>query len=236
VTADERDLTPEEEAELSGLLAEAGGATSAPPEVVARLDDVLAGLVAERASGAVSEDVAPVVSLEAERRRRWPTVLLAAAAVVVGGYGVGTALSGTSMSGDADSAGSAVTADSEGGPAGGSTAGGQALESAPGVTADERPPRLRPAHLAEDVRRVLDGTAGQASAARRSTALSDERADARAGDCAPARLRPDETWHLVRYDGQRAALVTAPAADDTVRASVVGCDGERLATVTVPAP
>ncbi len=107
MTADERDLTPEDEAEVARLLAESGGPLPTPTEVVARLDDVLAGLVAERAAGNVTVESADVTGtvlpLSTERRRRWPRALLAAAAVVAGGYGVGVALTGTSMSGDASS-------------------------------------------------------------------------------------------------------------------------------------
>jgi hypothetical protein len=251
MTADERDLTPEEEAEFSRLLAEAGGPVPTPPEVVARLDDVLAGLVAERSAGAGAR-TAPV-SLEAERRRRrWPQALLAAAAVVAGGYGLGAALTGTTMSGDADSAISADESAAGGSSSSGSDAGGdaggdgQAMESereapeadladppANSTALRGAPPRLRPDHLAEDVVRVLDGSRQEPSAAA-SPAPSRALVGAAAG-CSPAGLGPDETWYLVRYDGRRAALVETAPEGDTVRASVIGCDGERLASVTVPA-
>jgi hypothetical protein len=267
---DERDLTPEEEAELSGLLAELGGPVTTPPEVVARLDDVLAGLVADRAGaaattaadtgsdiGSVSGPVSGPVSLDAERRRRrWPTALLAAAAVVAGGYGVGAALTGTTMSGDAESA---VSADDAAGGSSdaGSDAGqesqeseesdGRALQSRPerdGADLAEAPanasalrqgaPRLRSDRLAEDVVRLLEDRGeeltGDAATAPRRALLGA------AAACLPTRLDADDTWFLVRYDGRRAALVTEPPARGTVDATVVGCDGERLDSVTVPAP
>lgn len=261
MTADERDLTPEEEAELSRMLAEAGGPVPTPPEVVARLDDVLAGLVAERAAGAGVEvgdgpDESPgtPVSLEAERRRRrWPRTLLAAAAVVAGGYGVGAALTGTTMSGDAESAagGSASSASDAGGTeAGGpdpeAAGDGQALEReretadaqraeapANATVLRDAPPRLRPDHLAEDVARVLDES-GQVPAPTASPAPNRPLVGAAAA-CSPAGLGPGETWYLVRYDGRRAALVTTSPDPDVVRASILGCDGERLDSVTVPA-
>jgi hypothetical protein len=73
----ERELTPDEEAEISRLLADAASPEPMPAEVSARLDDVLAGLVADR------EAAAPVVPL---KPRRWPQVLVAAAAVSLAGF------------------------------------------------------------------------------------------------------------------------------------------------------
>lgn len=262
MTADERDLTPEEEAELSRLLADAGGPVPTPPEVVARLDDVLAGLVEERAADPIdsSDPTVPAVravpggpvSLDAERRRRrWPKVLLAAAAVAAGGYGLGAALTGTTMSGDGDSALSADESAAGGSTSGGSDAGGaedgQAMESAPGGGAAGRllteapanasalrggAPRIRSDRLAEDVVRVLgeaeDEVAGDDATNPEDTLLRGATA------CIPSRLGPRDTWYLVRYDARRAALVTTPPEGGTVRAVVVGCAGERLAAVTVP--
>src|SRR3712207_3173459 len=93
------ELTPEEEAEVSQLLAEAGGPIAVPDDVVARLDATLDSLV----EGERTTAVAPVVPLAT--RRRWPRLLLAAAAVVVGGYAVGTSVTGGSFSGDLESSG-----------------------------------------------------------------------------------------------------------------------------------
>jgi hypothetical protein len=261
MTADERDLTPEE-AELSALLAELGGPVATPPEVVARLDDVLAGLVADRAdrageagTGPVSAPVSAPVSLDAaRRRRRWPKALLAAAAVVAGGYGVGAALTGTTMSGDAessvtadDAAGGAAEPSEDAGDAGGGAGGdGEARESQSrrdGVAAlAEAPanasalrqgvPRLRSDRLAEGVVLLLEER-GEELAGDTSTA--PKRALVGAAACLPDRLGPDDDWFLVRYDGRRAALVTAPPEQGTVEATVVRCDGQQLDTVTVPA-
>src|SRR5215218_10752286 len=110
-------LSPEDEAEVRRLLAEAGGPVATPPEVVASLDAALAGLVAERAGSAPdSKDSEPVdhtvVHLDS-RRRRWPKVLLAAAAVVLGGYALGSTVLPLQGSDDADSATAGAAADSE---------------------------------------------------------------------------------------------------------------------------
>lgn len=83
------------------LLADARADQPIPDDVAGRLDDVLAGLVGERAAGDVAAEAGdqPGVEVGAPadqpgsatviplRRRRWPKVLLAAAAVTVFGYG-----------------------------------------------------------------------------------------------------------------------------------------------------
>ncbi|HET6563071.1 MAG TPA: hypothetical protein VFG72_14450 [Marmoricola sp.] len=254
MTADERDLTPEEEDEVTRLLAGAGGPLRTPPDVVARLDDVLAGLVAERDADAAASIPAPSAapaSLEGRRRRRWPKALLAAAAVVAGGYGVTTALSGVTMSGS-DSAGSAdEAAGGAGAESSGSDAGGQAMgdrvrrDGADGQAGEapanaaalrDQPPLLRADHLAEDVSRLLDDAAQQKRATDGPAQLLKGTLPPKAAACVPSRLGPDDTWYLVRYDGRRAALVAAPPDGGTVRASVLGCDGERLGSVAAPAP
>ncbi|HSV38542.1 MAG TPA: hypothetical protein VLI04_07260 [Nocardioidaceae bacterium] len=73
------ELSPEEEAVISRLLADSASPVSMPSDVSARLDAVLADLVAERAEA----EAAPVIAI---RRRRWPQVLVAAAAVSLFGY------------------------------------------------------------------------------------------------------------------------------------------------------
>jgi hypothetical protein len=89
------DLTPEQEAEVAALLAEVGGPVAMPADVAARLDGVLAGLVAEEVP---ATNVVPI------RARRWPKVLVAAAAVSLFGYAGGQLLQGNG----ADSAGTAA--------------------------------------------------------------------------------------------------------------------------------
>lgn len=95
-------LPPDQDDAVRALLADARHTDPTPPEVVARLEDTLASLVAER-----DEVRAPVVSLASRRRRRGATALLAAAAVVVGGFGISSILQSPG-SGDDSSAGSAA--------------------------------------------------------------------------------------------------------------------------------
>jgi len=94
----EQDLTPDQEADVRRLLADARHTEPTPDTVVARLDRVLAGLADEPAREAT------VVRL-ADRRRRAATMLVAAAASVAAVIGVGQVLSG-SRGGETDSASS----------------------------------------------------------------------------------------------------------------------------------
>ncbi|WP_374454063.1 hypothetical protein [Nocardioides sp.] len=87
--SDSPDLTPEQDA-VRRLLADARHDGATPPEVVARLDETLASLTAERSAPAAAG--APVVDLAARRRRIVGTGVLAAAAVVVAGVALGQVL------------------------------------------------------------------------------------------------------------------------------------------------
>ena len=105
-------LDPDQEA-VRGLLAEAGGRPETlPPDVATRLDDVLAGLVAERPAAASAVPTSPDADhaadtglaaaaagtpgdeLAARRHRRWPKLLVAAATVGVLGVGLGEVVGG----------------------------------------------------------------------------------------------------------------------------------------------
>src|SRR5690349_1050203 len=94
------ELTPEEESEVTRLLAGAAGPEPMPDAVVARLRDVLDDLDAERSAE----------RLGAARARRWPRALLAAAAVLVVGYGVVNVAGDASLSGSDSSASEALSA------------------------------------------------------------------------------------------------------------------------------
>jgi hypothetical protein len=248
----ERDPAPlsaEDEAEVARLLADAAEPVRMPPEVVDRLESVLADLVAERpAPAGASEEppVEPPVELAA-RRPRWPRLMLAAAAVVIGGYGVTAALQPGGMSGDdgggmstadesvAGSGESSALEDTGGGadaraqenrtPGNGrATAGSLQEPDAPRLLV-LGPVLLRPDRLQEDVQRMLDGSPRTGGPATSDSA-----------ECAPPALADDESWVPSRYDGRRSVLVTDSGAGGAVDASVFSCTGELLASVTVDAP
>jgi hypothetical protein len=219
-----------EQVEVSRLLAAVSGPRSTepmPPEVATRLDDVLAGLVAERGF-----TPAGVTDLSSRRRRRWPALLVAAAAVSVVGLGVGNVL-------DQGGAGmEAVTA--EGGSApetleSADGAGAAAGEEAPQATTDRKPaedsaelpqpldgsvagladlPRLRRDSLTVDVQRIedfgLDGSSRTQSARRRA--------------CVQPELGAGDEWVSVRLDGDPAVLVLRAPDGGRRTAEVFGCD------------
>ena len=97
MTPDEHDeqldpLPPADEERISALLADARATEPMPADVVARLDQSLAGLAAER----IAIDPMPadnVIPITRTRRHRVVAVLGAAAAVVVLGLGFSTLLS-----------------------------------------------------------------------------------------------------------------------------------------------
>ena len=94
---DDRELSPDQEAHVRRLLADARHDEPTPDHVVARLDRVLADLAGEPAR------TATVVRL-ADRRRRAATFLVAAAASVAAVIGVGQLISTTDVAGgDAES-------------------------------------------------------------------------------------------------------------------------------------
>lgn len=98
---DQSPRQPDEEA-VRRLLAEARHDQPMPPEVVARLDERLVALQAERASQAVAD----VVPLASRRRRVLAGLVAAAAFIVVGGVALGQVLP-SQQGEDSMSAGSA---------------------------------------------------------------------------------------------------------------------------------
>jgi hypothetical protein len=259
-------LTAAEEQELSALLADAlgRGPVPPPPSVTARLDDVLAGLTAERATAErateerateerATEERDPsdhattgtVVRLDA-RRRRLPRILLAAAAVVVGGYAVGSLGLGGSLTGGDDGG----SADSAGGSAGGGRAasrgdaGSVGTEKLSGISRMVVVPTVRRDHLAADVRRVAgrDGRfpPSQPAAQVPSPAPADgpgRKRENRRAACPVPRLTDSQRLYQVRFEGSLAGLVVGPRHGGQVDVTVYSCStgGVELSR-TVPAP
>jgi hypothetical protein len=243
-------LDPEEEARIRALLADLAtspDATSMPPEVAARLDETLAGLVADREDSAGGTPDTNVVPL----RRRWAKGAAAAAAAVIvaGAGGVAAAnfgLLGGGASSDSATAGSASKAESL----------DEFAESptSPGATSDQPVngltdvPTIRAASLEADVARVLqhiaalaDGSAGDQSNRapnRREAAEKDDTADSRRSACPGPRRTGDAARIPVRYDGTLALLLVRPGQAGTAGERIVevwACAGDRrLARASVP--
>jgi hypothetical protein len=223
-------LTPEEEAAVTRMLADAAGPEPMPADVSARLLELIDELEADRLPSEV-----PGGEVVALRRRRWPRLMLAAAAVLVVGYGVGSvALDGSLSGSDAGSADSAAagsgastdTAESE------SQVDKERLGPSPqegsysALQGGSRPVRLHSERLDAGVRRALRVLAVQDS----NDALLR---DSESRGCEAPELGKGEQSLPVRYDGHPAVLVTHPAGDDLVEVTVYSCAGAELDGTTV---
>lgn len=225
------------QADVARLLAAAGGPVEVPADVAARLDDVLADLVQERGLGAGSADdvdpgpgaPAPVTEL-ASRRRRWPRLLVAAAAVSVLGLGAGELLGDESQA-ERSVATADSTADSAPEVAPAPSTAGSPLPGAPLAAQSDGPtgaeaardeaatasqvPRLRRESLTADLERV-------AAFAARGT-VEDQRARADTA-CVRPRLASGDQVLVVRLDGAPAVLVMRAPEGGRRTAVVFTCD------------
>jgi hypothetical protein len=228
---DEPELSPEDEARIQRLLADAAATPeeTMPPDVAARLDETLAGLVAER-------DHPTVVPM----RRRWPRGLTAVAAAVivlgVGGVALGN-LGGSSDDAASSEAGGGVAADS--GDA--KSLQEQAPSEAPSdalAPSLARPIRTTAATFAADAARIVGSPATlTGSAANRRQALGDRAApDAALATC-PGPPRSAGTLRLpARYDGKPAVLLVHPVEDGKRQVDAWSCVGTELDSAIVPVP
>lgn len=226
-----RRLSAEEELRVTRALRDLP-APPVPPALAARLDARLAELQAEREAERVADREPPagVGTTAAPVRRRWPRLLLAAAAVLVGGYGVAAALhgplAGSPGAASSDSAAEGTTA----GPAPASGAGPGASTDGlvrPGAVA------LHSATLRADVRRLLRAappTTTDGGAQPQASAPPGIRSAA----CPPPQAGPGATVWTVRYDGARAFLVTRPMGEGRVQAVVHACGSRTGVVVRVP--
>ncbi|QCX28990.1 hypothetical protein [Nocardioides jishulii] len=227
--------------EVRGLLADAAGDAPIPSEVAARLDAVLAGLVAERADSAVPtadrEDASSPVDLAAERgrrrRRTWWGVAAAAVVLVAAGVAL-PQLTDDDSTTSADFTAGAVQ--------------GEGPEA--GTTATDGPTLTRRGLANEVEAYLLD----QARAGR--YARDESFAGARSPGVSPA--SPSEaldapqklsggplecTWQgagevrEATYEGETVSLVLTEDARGRVVARVVTCRGAEsvvLRTITLP--
>ncbi|HSE10044.1 MAG TPA: hypothetical protein VLB29_15380 [Nocardioidaceae bacterium] len=224
-----------EQNEVRRLLAGAAGpAPELPADVGARLDDVLAGLVAERAQGGQPEgEVARPsgVTELAPRRRRWPQLLVAAAAVSVVGIGIGTVMDGGVMGG-ADME-SVTTAESG---AGAADDGRSRLDSReatdekavpPTADREETPQSARepgyPAELASGLKRSSLNVDAQRIEDFGLAAPVAQTRGRWSEACVRPSTRARDEWLPVRLDGERAVLVLRAPADGRRTVDVFTC-------------
>lgn len=240
---DASDLPPAQEA-VRRLLAEARHDGPPPAAVVARLDETLASLVADRGSApldgaptASSERTAPVVDLASRRRRLAGVALLAAASVVVAGVALGQILPRGSGD-DGSSAGSDSSLADTPAEAG---AGSEPEDSG----ADS-------AELAPESLRSSPGTpfAGYPALSATDPALERQLVDLRPvavarsqdldsvealGSCALPRLGPGRRL-LAQVDGELGVVVFRRPAGGTQQAELYVCGAPTpVRTLTLPA-
>ena len=238
-------LTPEHDA-VRRLLADARHTGPTPPEVVARLDEALATLVAEHGAEHVVEhgagtppsEAAAPVSLGARRRRVVGIGLLAAAAVVVAGVGVGQVLPrGADDGGSADSAGAGASAGASDNSAGSDTG----LErSAKGSAGAEPGPESLRTYSAQSGEPSL--TSSDPALAEQLVQLRSEGVLFRGGDPAAALSCAGPADAGGRRlpappDGRPGLVVARRPAGDTPRVELYTCDSpDPVRALTVPAP
>jgi hypothetical protein len=237
---DERDLTPEQEARVARLLADARVEEPMPPEVAARLDRVLEGMAGEHVLGP-GEVPAPVVDLAARRRRRVVTLLAAAAAVVVAGVGVGQLVNNQNGD-DSDGANTAIEGeDQAGGGADRDQFSDAQPSEAPPLTEDQvralgPPARMSAGSFADDVRRLQDRPGVRTDALSGPMRDRDLAAPGMDFSCGPADYGVGKLM-AVRYNGMPAVLAYRPPKGDTQVVELLQCgSADLMRSTTVPLP
>ena len=225
-----------------------------PPEVAARLDEVLAGLHADARSGdtdspapvtdddAAAEPERPATVVPLRRRpARLSRYVLAAAAVLAIGYGTTQVIGNTVRSGgESDSAGSSSDAGADTKAERGASSG-----DAPSAAEDAPPPTaaapleelgikglvpLEPGSLDQDLY-ALGSTAEQdATALRSARRLS--------GACGPRTPVAGSRTLAAAYDGRPTLVVYLPPEGGSQRVDLYLCDTEKprrpFRSVTLP--
>ena len=211
------DATSEKEQErVRRLLAAASppSETEMPEDLSARLDDVLASLASERAAGTAEPievgTVTGATELRSRRRRKWPQLLAAAAAVSVIGLGIGNLVG--DLNGVAGGGGAASTADSAGGSA---DSNAQAEKSLPEMRPGAPTPQLHTASLRVDVQGIEDR-----SLAERVSDNPEGWSEA----CVHPPAAPHDEFLPVRLDGAAAVLVLRAPEGGRRTADVFTCD------------
>ncbi|WP_109507042.1 hypothetical protein [Nocardioides speluncae] len=244
----DRILSAAEEEAVRRQLAAARHTGSMPTDVATRLDDVIAGLQAERAETERAETAAPnVVPLASRRRFRIAQGIVAAAAVVAVGVGVTQVLSNLSPGASHDDAGgdsAAVTSEGEANrddsgeskemPPAGSSSPNSEL-AGPRAEMYNAAPQISSESFQRDVA-LLDpemrtATEDETGPADGLTALRMTRT------CGPTSPPAGYEAVPVRYDGRPAMLVFGKVVDDRQRVDLYLCaTGVRERSVTIQQP
>jgi len=216
------------------LLAAAADPAPMPEQVRSRLDETLAGLVADRAATSSQDEPPEVTDLSRRRARRWPRVLVAAAVVSVVGFGVGNVLRDSSLSGGSDSGAEGAdettaleaptpadgAAPEAGPPSGNSDSGGSGApqqnqqELGDGDALSRMAlPRVQTESLTADAQRIADMFVPRGESAYLGR---DDR-------CGTAADSPADRV-AVRLDGRSATMVIGPPRDGERQVRVYACN------------
>jgi hypothetical protein len=215
-------VTPEEEQRVRRLLAaSASEPTPLPDDVAARLDTVLADLSVERAAEGVTilahDPIHDPRHDPRQVRRRWPSVLVAAAAVAVVALGVGTIVRSTGGQGaDSQASGSGPAAAKAIAP----DAGASPQTPSRSAGSSGAVPRLHTRSLREDVRRLAEQSTGVAGDLAGPASRPQQRTPP---SCAIPPATQGERVFGVRLDGKPATLVLHPAVRGARSADVYPC-------------
>lgn len=228
----DRILSSTEEEAVRRQLAAARHTGPMPADVAGRLDDVIAGLQAERAEAPASN----VVSIASRRRHRIAQGIVAAAAVVAVGVGM-TQLLGNVTSGRDDAGDASVSSESDHKPdSGGVEEQAPRAESPSGrdemtnldTYVFSTAPEVRSASFRRDVSRLTSRTSSSGESS--SKALGGRRCGATSPPGGREAL-------AVQYDGQPAVLVFGKPVDGRQRVDLYLCATgvrERSATIQQP--
>jgi hypothetical protein len=229
-------LPPEQDA-VRRLLADARHTGPPPPEVVARLEESLAGLVAERAASHDEGSTRPVTDLGARRRRAAGIGLLAAAAVVVAGVALGQGLPTTGGGGDSASSGAgadrgtSMTEQQDSAGAEGPSADGSAGLTSPSPRREITPQSGSFAVSTADPALPERLVALRPEAGRPRSGSADASVPCAGGGVSGGR-RLD-----VDVDGRPGVVVFRRPEGDVQRVELYTCDDPApVRTLTVPAP
>ena len=245
--SDERDLTPEQEARVARLLADARVEEPMPPDVAARLDRVLEGLTGEPVAPP-EQHQAPVIDLAARRRHRVRNLLAAAAVVVVAGVGIGQLVGSQDSSDDAGTAGGgsdALESSEPREPGLAQNGSADKAQPAPGrhgeMTQEElrrlgEPPHITTASFASDVRRLQDRPGVRTDASSAYLDGSDLAARGMGYSCSGADFGSGKLI-AVHYNGSPAVLAYRPPSGETQTVDLLQCGSAQvLRSTTVPLP
>jgi hypothetical protein len=232
-------LSPADDERIRRLLAEARHTEPIPEAVAARLDEVLAGLSADRDDrGAVGDRRAPVIDLAARRRRTAANLLVAAAAVLVVGFGITQVLPNGMSGSDGETAATSAEDSAGGGSADSADAGdvdnrnAQPEAGPPGPTeynsgAAGKAFRIRSERFGSDVRRLRTQLLQDGSQAL---------VEYPAPDCLTAAVGAGDVV-AATYDNAPAAIVLRTPSGDVQVVDLYLCgDGAPRRSITLTAP